>query len=614
MTFINFVTRLFSESLVLGSLRGGFYFDLFYLLAFVFATGWMLWEGNKRKINWVSWLLVLAFTRLAFIIGTKIISYTPSDWSYAFTHLELPQTSFKVILGGFILGTVVFLAAIRLVRIPFGSLDALAIAVPFSLAIQRMGCFVLGCCFGNVTDLPWGVHYGFGTYAHFHQFSEGLIHASAVSSLPVHPFQLYEALNGLLVGFLLLKYRKLVKSQGGLFLLSLGIWAFFRTGLEFFRDPYAHAMGGEFLMGMKLMQWMLLIFSIAALAIFFFREKKWKREKVMNFTLIPSQKSVWILLMTTVVLTWTLKNWLTGTELFAMNLMLFPAIILSAKFLFEANIAPSHRWATLALMVLPLFLMSQTWEEKEVKDTTKTKGYDFFNLGYSSGSFYSETKFQTTSDTGCGPGYDYESYKNTYWNIGAGYGKSKLIEKGFFTYGANASFGQYSETKLGTNDKNDYTLIAISPYFRYDWKWVGLGLGAHLGKNYWADIPENEIKNSSITTSSKKSPVYPLAYMRIGREEVIFLDGGIGNAFPSPFPGMRYELAVGTGFGLPRGNKFRFGTSGVGEFFQSQVLIGQKWQGSLTYIWRNSYVFNFSEVMPNRQYFFGLQYRFNHKD
>jgi hypothetical protein len=88
MTSINFFTRLFSEPLVVDSSNGGFYFDLFYLMAFVFATVWMLWEGHKRKINWVSWLLVLAFTRLAFIVGTKIISYTPSDWSYALTHLE----------------------------------------------------------------------------------------------------------------------------------------------------------------------------------------------------------------------------------------------------------------------------------------------------------------------------------------------------------------------------------------------------------------------------------------------------------------------------------------------------------------------------------------------
>lgn len=614
MATLNFVLQLFSEPLVLGSPRGGFYFDLFYLAAFLFATVFMLWEGYKRKIHWVSWLLVLAFTRLAFIVGTKIISYTPSDWSYAFTHMELAPTSHKVIIGGFILGIGAFLSTIRLFRIPIGSLDALAIAVPFSIAIQRIGCFILGCCFGTVTDLPWGVHYGFGTYAHFHQFSEGLIQANALSSLPVHPFQLYEALNGILVGFLLLKYRKMIKCEGGLFLLSIGLWAFFRTGIEFYRDPYAHAMGGELLLGMKLMQWMLLTFSLGSFLIFYFREKNWKDSKVMSFSLIPSQKSVWILLIFTVVLTWTLRNWLSGVELLAMNLMLFPAIALSAKFLFETNVSHSHRWATLAMMIMPIFLMSQTWEEKEVKDSTQTKSFDFFNLGYSSGSFYSETKFQTSPDDGCGPGYDYESYKNSYWNVGVGYGKSKLVDDAILTYGANLSYGIYTESMLSTNIQNRYTLISVSPYFRYDWKWVGLGLGAHLGKNYWADIPDNIIDSRTKTTSSKSFPIYPMTYLRIGREEIIFLDGGIGNAFPSPFPGMRYEAAIGTGFGLPKGNKFRIGTSAVGEFIQAQILPGANWQGTFTYLWRNEYVFGLSEEMPNRQVFLGLQYRFNHRD
>jgi hypothetical protein len=101
-----------------------------------------------------------------------------------------------------------------------------------------------------------------------------------------------------------------------------------------------------------------------------------------------------------------------------------------------------------------------------------------------------------------------------------------------------------------------------------------------------------------------------MIYMRI----IVFLDGGLGKVFPSPFPGMRYEAAIGTGFGLPRGNKFSIGTSGVGQFIQAQILPGANWQGTFTYLWRNEYVFDLSDQMPNRQIFFGLQYRFNHKN
>jgi prolipoprotein diacylglyceryltransferase len=617
MLLITFATQLFYEPFVLGSPKGGFYFDLFYLLAFVLATVWMLWEGHKRKIPWVSWLLVLAFTRLAFIVGTKINSYSAADWNHVFTYFEFPATSFKVVIGGFILGIGAFMIAIRLFRIPAGSLDALAIAVPFALAVQRIGCFLVGCCFGTGTDLPWGVRYGFGTLPHLHQFSEGLIEPSAAGTLPIHPFQLYEALNGILVGIFLLRFRKKVKSQGGLFLLSMGVWAFFRTGIEFFRDPFAHAMGGEILMGMKLMQWILLTCSVTAFLIFYYREKNWKTEKAFSYSKTPSQKSVWILLMLTVVLTWSLRNWLSDTELLAMNIMLFPAIALAAKFLFEENTAPSFRWATLTLIVLPIFLMSQTWEEKEKTDSTKTTIYDFFNLGYSSGIFYSQTLYNPSgsSGDGCGSSYDYETYKNTYWNAGIGYGRSKTVEKGIFTYGANGSLGQYTETMLDSTIQNKYNMWAISPYVRYDLKWVGFGFGLHLGNNYWADLDENVTSNQNLTTSTKKSPVYPLAYMRVGPEEILFVEGGFGNAFPSPFPGMRYEAAIGTGFGLPRGNKFRVGTGGVGTFIQAQVLATPSWQASVTYSWLKDHYFpGYYEELNNKQLFLGIQYRFNHKD
>ncbi len=95
-----FTYRIFSESLVLGGQQGAYFFNLFYLLAFLVATIWMLLEGNQRKIPWVSWLLVLAFSRLFFIVGTKVISYSYSDWVTAFYQFELSQTTEKVIIEG----------------------------------------------------------------------------------------------------------------------------------------------------------------------------------------------------------------------------------------------------------------------------------------------------------------------------------------------------------------------------------------------------------------------------------------------------------------------------------------------------------------------------------
>lgn len=611
-----FTLKIFSEPFIFGGPQAEFYFDLFYIVAFLVATIWMIWEGRQRLIPWVSWLLVLAISRLFFIIGTKVIGFSIADWSSSLSQLEFPQTTEKVIIGGFVLGVAAFLAAIRLFKIPFGSLDAMAIAIPVSISIQRIGCFLLGCCFGTPTNLPWGVNYGFGSPPHFHQFQAGLIDATAASTIPIHPFQLYEALNGIFVALFLWTVRKRIKSEGGLFLLSIGAWAGVRTVIEFYRDPNAHAMGGEIWGGLKVMQWILLATSLLTFTFLYLRETHRSPFRKSNYSNFPSQASVWLILMVTVSITWMLRSWLTGPEMFAMNLMLYPALFVSAFYLFKENTIPSFRWGTLILMVLPLFLMSQTLKEKSSSDSTEIEGYDFFNLGFSSGDYYSQTSFLNSgSNTGCGSAYSFETFRNEYWNAGFGYGRTKTKGKETFTYRANISLGQYGEEKISSGITTDRFLFSVNPYVQFDVKWFGIGGGLHVGNLYWTRAPENLADTPSPDSGTLKSPIYPQAYLRIGPEHILFVDGGLANSLPSPFPGMRAEIAVGTGFGLPKGNKLRFGTSNFGDFIQAQALITKNWQASATYSWSNDlYYIGTSQEASNRQLFVNLQYRFNHRE
>jgi prolipoprotein diacylglyceryltransferase len=601
---------VFSDSLIVGSQNGGFYFDLFYILAFLLATIWMLLEGNRNKFHWVSWLLVLAISRLFFIIGTKVISYSTVDWIYFFQKFEFLPANDKVILGGFIFGLVAFWSAVKLFRLPISSFDALAIALPLSIFVQRIGCFILGCCFGTPSTVPWGVRYSFGTLPHMHQFQQGLIQANTSATYAIHPFQLYEALNGLVVVILVLVFRKKIKTPGSTFLFSIGTWALIRSLIEFFRDPFAHAMGGEIIFGMKVIQWMLLLTGIVSITIFYWRNKYVLKVSKENFAAIPSVGSVWIVLMLTVFVTWSLRNWLSAPEMVAMNLMLYPAIILSTIYLFKEHTVASFRWMTLAGMVLPLILMSQTLvKEKEDEPIEEEEVYSFFNLGYSSGEFFSRAYYQVPgSNTGCGPNTISEEFRNNYWNMGIGYGKVKSQGEGIFTYGFNGSFGQYSEINMASNLANERVLFAFNPYVKYDTKLVGFGAGLYLGNNYWADVFDDESLTSNLSTSAKRSPVFPQAYLRFGPERKFFGDIGIANAFPSPFPGMRFEAAIGSGFGLPLGNKFRIGRSTLGTFFQGQVLFSERFLGSATYQWGKENFYSGGQT-SNKQIFLGLQYR-----
>jgi phosphatidylglycerol:prolipoprotein diacylglycerol transferase len=58
---------------------------------------------------------------------------------------------------------------------------ALALTLPFVIALQKVACFVSGCCAGDRTDVPWAVVFPTGSGA-------------PIEHVPVHPTQIYDML------------------------------------------------------------------------------------------------------------------------------------------------------------------------------------------------------------------------------------------------------------------------------------------------------------------------------------------------------------------------------------------------------------------------------------
>jgi phosphatidylglycerol:prolipoprotein diacylglycerol transferase len=148
--------------------------------------------------------------------------------------------------------------------------DAVAPAALVWIAILRIGCFLAGCCFGDVvghTDrlafiadpsvrlqlqtlpalspgwLPYAVHFPPGSFAYRQQLALGLIDPGAAASLPLHPVQLYESALLLLLALALLRPGMASRPAGTLALLATGGFAGLAIALDFLRADNALLLG-----------------------------------------------------------------------------------------------------------------------------------------------------------------------------------------------------------------------------------------------------------------------------------------------------------------------------------------------------------------------------------
>jgi len=123
-------------------------YPIFYSLGFVVATmvAWHL--GRQARLDPRRWALLLAITVVGGVVGSRVL------------HFDLVIDGFgdRTFLGGLVGGALTFLAVSRALGLGGRGCDALAVAVPLGHAVGRVGCYVVGCCFGRPTTLPWATH------------------------------------------------------------------------------------------------------------------------------------------------------------------------------------------------------------------------------------------------------------------------------------------------------------------------------------------------------------------------------------------------------------------------------------------------------------------------
>ena len=171
---------------------------------------------------------------------------------------------FEIWKGGIVLygsifgGSVTFLAYRALRPFPLRPmLDVVAPSLALGIAIGRLGCFLNGCCWGDVCNLPWAVQFPRDSPPWNAELARGLIPPDAAHSLALHPTQLYSALDGLILLALLTAYYPLRRRDGEVMGLMMICYPITRFLVEQLRNDE-----GVFHAGMTVSQ----VISVAILA------------------------------------------------------------------------------------------------------------------------------------------------------------------------------------------------------------------------------------------------------------------------------------------------------------------------------------------------------------
>ncbi len=556
----------------------GAWYALFYLLAFLSGFVLLMREGSVRGYPMVSWMLVIGTAFLFFMLGCRLIVFTQKEWS-ALLHLEaVPYASGMSVLGGILFSIPGILLANRILQLRIDMMDSFAFVLPVAIMIQRFGCLMAGCCYGTPTDLPVFVRYGTGSPAFVSQVKEGLIQAHYTHSLSVHPVQLYEVLGGLLMILLLLQLRKVLRAPGNLFLTSLGLYAMIRFVTEFWRA------GGNPVYFLDAVQCTILLFLPVLLAIIAFRE----RNSVSGSTVTAGDRHMMrpvLYFMGLVGAFVFVSRWLGPLQIIAFNFVLIPMLARLVWSCFERITIRGYRLASLLLPLGSLVLMSQTLSPR-TSDKSAKSSYNTLSIGGMAGD--TSMLYGPDYGTSCNGPVPTTDFSNDFSAFGLGFAHTTLKDDLNTTLQLNVFEGSQSEhashnTGTYQSTHTHYSNIGISPYAQFDWTNFGLGGGLNIG-NFTRIEPAQIADNTSVSEYN----LFPSFHLRGGNLSKGFVEYDLSNQFPSAFPSLNHQVAVGVGISKSnrvwRGGAIRVGTgSNAGLFIKTTTCLGENMLMDLFY-------------------------------
>jgi phosphatidylglycerol:prolipoprotein diacylglycerol transferase len=234
------------------------------VLAFLCSTWLATWRARREKLD-PDVILDMAFWIFFMgLVGARLF-YCIQYWGHGIDSMLDVVQYWKggIVYYGGILGGVIAFFVYRHYR-PFPLrpyLDALAPSIMVGTLFGRLGCFLNGCCYGDLCDLPWAVSFPRLSPPWERQYNLGLIGPDAPHSLPLHPTQLYSAMDAGVLLILLSAYYPLRRRDGEVMGLLIMTYPITRFLIEYLRNDE-----GTFFAGLTISQNISVVLLVGGLA------------------------------------------------------------------------------------------------------------------------------------------------------------------------------------------------------------------------------------------------------------------------------------------------------------------------------------------------------------
>lgn len=202
------------------------WYGLMYLLGLLIGWGLLAWRIRSEPHGFTFERLsdLIFYSALGIIIGGRLGYMVFYNWDNLVAH---PGQIFIIWQGGMsfhggLLGVIIamWLYGYKINKSLGQITDFLAPVVPIGLGAGRIGNFINGELWGRTTDVPWAMIFPDSGY------------------LPRHPSQLYEFFfEGVVMFIVLWVFSHKPRPRWAVSGLFLVLYAVFRFGVEFFREP-----------------------------------------------------------------------------------------------------------------------------------------------------------------------------------------------------------------------------------------------------------------------------------------------------------------------------------------------------------------------------------------